>query len=130
MIRFALTLVVGLMLSVSGSAWGGILPDEPPDEQYKFALGKAFQNDLEIAEKAFAEWWEINKGHSREADAKFWLGRVQLMREKYKESATTFAEFYALYPNDVRLVDTTMWIAEAVHGSESIPPASSLTKNT
>ena len=83
MIRFALTLVIGLMLSVSGSAWGGILPDEPPKEQYKFALGRALLNELEIAEKAFAEFLEINKGHSREADAKFWLGRVQLMREKY-----------------------------------------------
>ncbi len=91
-----------------------ILPDESPDEQYRFALGKALQNDLETAENAFAEFRTINKGHSREADAAFWLGRVQFMRGSYERAAMTFSEFNSEYPNDARLVDTTMWIAESV----------------
>lgn len=91
-----------------------ILPDESPDEQYRFALGKALQNDLETAEGAFAEFREFNKGHSREADAAFWLGRVQFMRGSYEKAAMTFSEFNSEYPNDARLVDTTMWIAESV----------------
>ncbi len=91
-----------------------ILPDESPDEQYRFALGKALQNDLETAEGAFAEFRLFNKGHSREADAAFWLGRVQFMRGSYEKAAMTFSEFNSAYPNDARLVDTTMWIAESV----------------
>ena len=91
-----------------------ILPDESPDEQYRFALGKALQNDLETAEGAFAEFRVFNKGHSREADAAFWLGRVQFMRGSYEKAAMTFSEFNSEYPNDARLVDTTMWIAESV----------------
>ena len=91
-----------------------VLPDESPDEQYRFALGKALQNDLETAESAFAEFRVINKGHSREADAAFWLGRVQYMRGSYEKAAMTFSEFNSEYPNDARLVDTTMWIAESV----------------
>lgn len=91
-----------------------ILPDESPDEQYRFALGKALQNDLETAENAFAEFRLFNKGHSREADAAFWLGRVQFMRGSYEKAAMTFSEFNSEYPNDARLVDTTMWIAESV----------------
>ena len=91
-----------------------ILPDENPDEQYRFALGKALQNDLETAEGAFAEFRVFNKGHSREADAAFWLGRVQFMRGSYEKAAMTFSEFNSAYPNDARLVDTTMWIAESV----------------
>ena len=91
-----------------------ILPDESPDEQYRFALGKALQNDLETAEGAFAEFRVFNKGHTREADAAFWLGRVQFMRGSYEKAAMTFSEFNSEYPNDARLVDTTMWIAESV----------------
>jgi TolA-binding protein len=91
-----------------------LLPDESPDEQYRFALGKALQNDLETAENAFAEFRLFNKGHSREADAAFWLGRVQFMRGSYEKAAMTFSEFNSEYPNDARLVDTTMWIAESV----------------
>lgn len=91
-----------------------ILPDESPDEQYRFALGKALQNDLETAENAFAEFQLFNKGHMREADAAFWLGRVQFMRGAYEKAAMTFSEFNSDYPDDARLVDTTMWIAESV----------------
>lgn len=91
-----------------------VLPDSSPEEQYRFALGRALQNDLETAEAAFAEFKQFNKGHEREADAVYWLGRVQLMRKKYEKAAMTFSEFNGDFPGDARLVDTTMWIAESV----------------
>ncbi|MDB2390999.1 hypothetical protein N9X12_07260 [Alphaproteobacteria bacterium] len=91
-----------------------VLPDASPEEQYRFALGRALQNDLETAEAAFAEFKQFNKGHEREADAVYWLGRVQFMRKKYEKAAMTFSEFNGDFPGDARLVDTTMWIAESV----------------
>lgn len=91
-----------------------VLPDSSPEEQYRFALGRALQNDLETAEAAFAEFKQLNKGHEREADAVYWLGRVQFMRKKYEKAAMTFSEFNGDFPGDARLVDTTMWIAESV----------------
>ena len=91
-----------------------VLPDSSPEEQYRFALGRALQNDLETAEAAFAEFKQFNKGHEREADAVYWLGRVQFMRKKYEKAAMTFSEFNGDFPGDARLVDTTMWIAESV----------------
>ena len=91
-----------------------VLPDADPEEQYNFALGRAMQNDLETAEAAFAEFREFNKGHPREADALFWLGRIQFLREQFDLAAMTFSEFNSAYPDDARIVDTTMWIAEAV----------------
>ena len=91
-----------------------VLPDADPEEQYNFALGRAMQNDLETAEAAFAEFREFNKGHPREADALFWLGRIQYLREQFDLAAMTFSEFNSAYPDDARIVDTTMWIAEAV----------------
>ena len=91
-----------------------VLPDTDPEEQYNFALGRAMQNDLETAEAAFDEFREFNKGHPREADALFWLGRIQFLREHFDLAAMTFSEFNSAYPDDARIVDTTMWIAEAV----------------
>ena len=91
-----------------------VLPAVNPEEQYRFALGRALQNDLETAELAFAEFRFFNKDHERQADATFWLGRVQFMRGEYERAAMTFSEFNSTYPNDARLVDTTMWIAESV----------------
>ena len=91
-----------------------VLPAVSPEEQYRFALGRALQNDLETAELAFAEFRVFNKDHQRQADATFWLGRVQFMRGEYEKAAMTFSEFNSTYANDARLVDTTMWIAESV----------------
>ena len=91
-----------------------ILPAVSPEEQYRFALGRALQNDLETAELAFAEFRAFNGEHERQADATFWLGRVQFMRGEYEKAAMTFSEFNSTYPRDARLVDTTMWIAESV----------------
>jgi TolA-binding protein len=97
-----------------------ILPAVSPEEQYRFALGRALQNDLETAERAFSEFRVFNKDHERLADATFWLGRVQFMRGEYEKAAMTFSEFNNVYPGDARLVDTTMWIAESV--SHFAPP--------
>ena len=91
-----------------------ILPDAAPEEQYNFALQRAMQNDLETAEAAFAEFRAINGDHPRQADALFWLGRIQFLREQFDLAAMTFSEFNSAYPDDARIVDTTMWIAEAV----------------
>ena len=97
-----------------------VLPAVSPEEQYRFALGRALQNDLETAELAFAEFRTFNQGHARQADSIFWLGRVQFMRGEFEKAAMTFSEFNSAYPGDARLVDTTLWIAESV--SHFAPP--------
>ena len=44
-----------------------VLPEGNPEEQYSFALGKAMQNELEIAEAAFTEFRVLNPGDERES---------------------------------------------------------------
>ena len=90
------------------------LPDTDPDEQYEYALGKALQNDLGVAEEAFAEFISLNPDHARVADSYFWLGRVQFMGGSYQEAAMTFSEFQTQWPNDARVEKTTLWIGESV----------------
>ena len=97
-----------------------ILPDASAEEQYNFALQRAMQNDLETAEAAFAEFRQLNAGHPREADSLFWLGRIQFLRGQFEQAALTFSEFSRAYPEDARLNDTTIWVAESV--SRFAPP--------
>ena len=97
-----------------------ILPQGNPEEQYSFALGKAMQNELETAEAAFAAFRALNPGDEREADALFWLGRIQYLRKEYERAAITFSEFSRIYPDDARIGDTTLLIAESV--SKFAPP--------
>ncbi len=97
-----------------------ILPDASPEEQYNFALQRAMQNDLQTAEAAFAEFRQFNAGHPREADSLFWLGRIQFLRGQFEQAALTFSEFSRAYPEDARLNDTTIWVAESV--SRFAPP--------
>ena len=98
--------------SIGGSQ--SVLPDSDPDEQYKFALGKALQNDLGTAEQAFNEFISSNPGHGLEADASFWLGRVQFMRGSYEKAVQTFSDFQTQWPDDARIEKTTLWIGESV----------------
>ena len=91
-----------------------VLPDVSPDEQYRFALGKALQNDLVMAEDALAEFITTNPDHSRTNDATFWLGRVQFMQGSYEQAAMTFTEFNTVWPTDARREKTTLWIAESI----------------
>ena len=94
-----------------------VLPDSDPEEQYKFALALAMQNNMETAAAAFAEFREFNEGHPRDADALFWLGRIQYIRKEFLLAATTFSEFNSVHSDDARILDTTLYIAEAISRS-------------
>ena len=61
-----------------------VLPAVSPEEQYRFALGRALQNDLETAERAFSEFRIFNVGHERQADATFWLAGSSLCAANMK----------------------------------------------
>ena len=44
-----------------------ILPDAEPEEQFKFALSRALQNEFDLAEQAFEEFRAVNPEHARAA---------------------------------------------------------------
>ena len=90
------------------------LPDASPEEQYRFALARALQNDLQTAENAFVEFSALHPEHERAVDALFWQGRVQFIQGQYEKAATTFSKFNSLYSSDPHVADTTLWIAESV----------------
>ena len=50
----------------------------------------------------------------RGADSLFFLGRVQFMQKQFELAAYSFSEFNMNYPNDSRLVDSTLFLAKSV----------------
>ena len=101
-------------VAVASGSGSSVLPAVAPEDQYSFALGKALQNDLTLADSAFSEFIAVNPEHSRLPDAHFWLGRVQFMQGDYPRSVETFSTFQERWPDDARIEKTTLWIGEAV----------------
>ena len=91
-----------------------ILPNVSEEEQYRYALGRAIQNDYITAEKAFIEFKNLNPDHVRASDSLFWLGRVQFMQGFYEKSAMTISEFNSMYSADPRIPETTLLIAPTI----------------
>ena len=91
-----------------------VLPEGSPEEQYRFAFGRMLQNDLAQAEAGFAEFRQKHKDHERSADALYWLGRVQFIQGDYGKSAMSFTEFNSEFPEDSRLPEAILMIAESV----------------
>ena len=96
------------------NAAGENIDEATADDQYQFALGKALQNDLLLAEQSFEEFIAQYPTHEHSADAVFWLGRVQFMQGAYEKATETFSEFQSRWPEDARVEKTTLWIGEAV----------------
>jgi TolA-binding protein len=105
---------VGEGETVEAETASSILPKASADEQYKFALGKALQNDLDAAEVALGEFVQLNPEHERTNDATFWLGRVQYMKSSHEKAAVTFSKFNENWPADPRREKTTLWLAESI----------------
>ena len=90
------------------------LPEGTIEEQYQFAVQLALGKNLDEAAKAFDKISTIYADEPRAADALFFLGRVQYMQKQYELAAYSFSEFNMNYPNDTRLVDSTLFLAKSV----------------
>lgn len=91
-----------------------VLPQGSPEEQYRFAFGRMLQNDLETAEAGFAEFRDTHSDNERSADALYWLGRVQFIQADYGKAAISFTAFNTEFPEDARLPEAILMIAESV----------------
>ena len=90
------------------------LPDTNPEKQYRWALAKALMNDLQTAERAFDEFLKKHPAHELAVDALFYQGKTLFEQKKFEEAATLLSKFNVLYSTDVRVPDSTLWLAESV----------------
>ena len=91
-----------------------VLPEGTAEDHYRFAFGSMLQNDLETAEAGFAEFRQLHPEDDRAADVLYWLGRVQFIQGDYGKSAMSFTEFNSEFPDDARLPEAILMIAESV----------------
>ena len=75
-----------------------ILPDEAPEQQYKFAASFLKVGDYSTAERAFREFVTSNPEHKLAGNAQFWYAETFRIRQLYTDAATAYLEGYQKYP--------------------------------
>ena len=75
-----------------------ILPNESPEEQYKFAVSFIKIGDYDTAELALREFVEINPDHELAGNAQYWYAETFRIRQLYQDAATAYLYGYQNYP--------------------------------
>jgi len=75
-----------------------ILPDQPAEEQYKFAVSFIKIGDYETAEFALREFVDANPNHKLAGNAQYWYGETFRVRQLYQDAATAYLDGYQKYP--------------------------------
>ncbi len=75
-----------------------ILPNETPDNQYKFATSFLKVGDYSTAERAFREFVVTNPEHDLAGNAQYWYAETFRIRQLYTDAASAYLEGYQKYP--------------------------------
>ena len=89
---------VGTVVTETASRAEKILPDNSPEEQYKFAISFLKIGDYETAEFALREFIEVNPKHNLAGNAQYWYGETFRVRQLYQDAATAYLDGYQKYP--------------------------------
>ena len=75
-----------------------ILPNEKPEDQYKFATSFLKIGDYNTAERAFREFVKKNPEHKLAGNAQYWYAETFRIRQLYTDAASAYLEGYQNYP--------------------------------
>ena len=75
-----------------------ILPNDSPDNQYKFATSFLKVGDYSTAERAFREFVVTNPEHDLAGNAQYWYAETFRIRQLYTDAASAYLEGYQKYP--------------------------------
>ena len=75
-----------------------LLPNDTPEEQYKFAVSFIKVGDYETAELALREFVDNNSSHELAGNAQYWYGETFRVRQLYQDAATAYLNGYQKYP--------------------------------
>jgi len=89
---------VGTVVTENAERTERILPENSPEEQYKFAVSFIQVGDYETAELALREFVEINSKHKLAGNAQYWYGETFRVRQLYQDAATAYLDGYQKYP--------------------------------
>ena len=89
---------VGTVLTETTERTEKILPNDTPEEQYKFAVSFIKVGDYETAELALREFVDSNSKHRLAGNAQYWYGETFRVRQLYQDAATAYLDGYQKYP--------------------------------
>jgi len=75
-----------------------ILPNESPENQYKFATSFLKVGDYSTAERAFREFVNTHPEHDLAGNAQYWYAETFRIRQLYTDAASAYLEGYQKYP--------------------------------
>ena len=75
-----------------------LLPDDNPENQYKFATSFLKNGDYTTAERAFREFVITNPEHNLAGNAQYWYAETFRIRQLYTDAASAYLEGYQKYP--------------------------------
>ena len=75
-----------------------LLPNDTPENQYKFATSLLKVGDYSTAERAFREFVIRNSEHKLAGNAQYWYAETFRIRQLYTDAATAYLEGYQKYP--------------------------------
>lgn len=79
-----------------------ILPNAPPDEQYKFATSLIKVGDYDQAELALREFVKKNPKHELAGNAQYWYAETFYIRQLYHDAAAAYLDGYQKYPQSTK----------------------------
>ena len=93
---------VGTVVTETAERTEKILPNDTPEEQYKFAVSFIKVGDYETAELALREFVDNNTKHELAGNAQYWYGETFRVRQLYQDAATAYLDAYQKYPQSAK----------------------------
>ncbi len=90
------------------------LPDGDAATQYSFAFAFIRKNDLDSGRIAMEKFMEAHPADPQAANAKFWLGRINMQQSRNAEAAQLFLSLIEDHPNHDKRVDALVDLSDVL----------------
>jgi len=99
------------------------LPEGDPSDQYQYAFGYIQKNDLDSGFKAMDMFLKAHPDDALAGNAKFWLGRIHLLKGRLPQAAQQLLALIEEHPNHAKRADALLDLADVLIGLGSKPDA-------
>jgi len=90
------------------------LPDGDAAAQYAYAFAFIRKNDLDSGRTAMEKFMATNPDNPQIANAKFWLGRINMQQSRNAEAAQLFLSLIEDHPNHDKRVDALVDLSDVL----------------
>lgn len=99
------------------------LPEGDAAAQYQYAFAFIQKNDLDNGYTAMEKFLTAHPDDTRAGNAKFWLGRIHLLKRRMPQAAQQLLTLIEEHPNHPKRVDALVDLADVLIALDSAPDA-------